>query len=103
VNVTVVWATPEVQDVAPVAVPSGATVANAVEKSGLLAQYGLDPMEVGFAIFGHRARPDAPLAEGDRIELTRALQVDPKAARVRRARENPLPRSTRRRKLGQTG
>jgi len=103
VNVTVVWATLQVQDVVPVAVPSGATVADAVERSGLLAQYGLDPMEVGFAIFGHRARPDAPLADGDRIELTRALQVDPKAARVGRAREKPLPRSTRRGKRGQTG
>jgi len=86
VNVTVVWATARVQDVVPVELPPGATVADAVERSGLLVHHGLDPGELGFAIFGRRARRDAPLADGDRVELTRPLLVDPKVARARRAR-----------------
>ncbi len=85
-NVTVVWATAQVQDVVPVELPPGATVADAVARSGLVAQYGLDPAQIGFAIFGRRARADATLADGDRVELTWPLIVDPKVARARRAR-----------------
>lgn len=96
-NVTVVWATAQVQDAVSVELNPGATVADAVERSGLLAQHGLDPAELGYAIFGRRARRDAPLADGDRVELTRPLLVDPGAARARRARAKPLakPRKSR--------
>jgi putative ubiquitin-RnfH superfamily antitoxin RatB of RatAB toxin-antitoxin module len=89
VNVTVVWATARIQDAVPVEIPPGATVADAVAGSGLLAQHGLDPAQIGFAIFGRRARADATLADGDRVELTRPLLVDPKVARARRARAKP--------------
>jgi uncharacterized protein len=91
VNVTVVWATARVQDAVPVELPPGATVADAVAASGLLAQHDLDPGELGFAIFGRRARGDAQLAEGDRVELTGPLLVDPKVARARRARAKSPP------------
>ncbi len=66
--------------------PAGATVADAVARSGLVARYGIDRAALGFAIFGRRVRADAPLADGDRVELTRPLVVDPKAARGERAR-----------------
>ena len=61
-NVTVVWATPEVQDAVVVELPDGATIADAVSRSGLVAQYAVDQASVGFAIFGRRSGPDAPLA-----------------------------------------
>jgi len=102
VKVTVVWASAKLQDLIAIQVPSGATVADAVERSGFLAQYGLDPTEVGFAIHGHRVPPDTALADGDRIELTGPLRVDPKAARARRARDKPLGRSPRRLKRPRT-
>ena len=89
-NVTVVWATPSIQDVVEVDLPAGATVADAVARSGLVEQYRLDPTVLGFAIFGRRVRADAGLAEGDRVELTRPLEADPKVARLRRARAKPL-------------
>jgi putative ubiquitin-RnfH superfamily antitoxin RatB of RatAB toxin-antitoxin module len=95
-KVTVVWASPSVQDVVEVELPSGATVGEAVERSGLIDEYGLDSAQLGLAVFGRRSSPDTRLAEGDRIELTRALAADPKAARIARARVSPLPKSPRR-------
>ena len=90
------WATPRLQDVVSVDLPEGATVADAVARSGLGIQYGLDPAALGFAVFGKRAGPDAPLADGDRVELTRPLLAEPKAARARRARATPPAKPTRR-------
>jgi uncharacterized protein len=61
----------------------GATVAQAVAAAGfepsLLA--GLD----GYAIHGLRVQADERLRDGDRVELLRPLQLDPKEARRRRA------------------
>ena len=85
-NVTVVWATPLLQDVVALELAPGATLADAVRGSGFVAQYGLEPADLGFARFGVRAPADTPLAEGDRIEITRRLEVDPAVARARRAR-----------------
>ncbi len=85
-KVTVVWATPHLQDVVAVELTPGATIADAVHRSGFVAQYGLDPATLRFARYGVRAGADACLAEGDRVEITRALLVDPKVARIRRAR-----------------
>ena len=84
--VTVVWATPRLQDVVAVELMHGATIADAVHRSGLIAQYGLDPTTLGFARFGARAGAQACLADGDRVEITRVLLADSKAARARRAR-----------------
>ena len=38
-----------------------------------------------YAVFGVKAALDKPLDEGDRVELLRPLQLDPKEARRRRA------------------
>lgn len=86
--VQVVFATSAVQDIVPVELPSGSTVADAVRRSGLVEHHGLDLNTFGFAIFGRRAHPGTMLADGDRVELTRPLVVDPKAARVQRARRD---------------
>lgn len=60
--------------------PEGATVVEAVQRSGLSLE-----AVVGYAIHGVRAEPTQPLHNGDRIELLRPLQADPKDARRRRA------------------
>ena len=52
----------------------GATVAD--EAGGQVA---------GVAVFGVAVAPSTPLREGDRVELLRPLQLDPKEARRRRA------------------
>jgi len=96
VKVTVVWATPQVQDAVTVPLAPGATVADAVARSGLVLQHRIDPAALAFAVFGHRRNADDVLADGDRVELTRPLQADPKTVRARRARDNPLPKTPRR-------
>src|SRR3546814_723397 len=60
--------------------PAGATVADAVAASGFGAE-GIS----GFAIHGERAVASTLLRDGDRVELLRPLEVDPKEARRRKA------------------
>jgi putative ubiquitin-RnfH superfamily antitoxin RatB of RatAB toxin-antitoxin module len=83
--VTVAWATPEVQDVVPVETASGASVAEAVRASGLIARYGLDLSTLRFARSGATVDEDTRLAPGDRVDLVRGLIADPKADRTKRA------------------
>lgn len=69
-------------------VPAGTTLRQAVALSGVLARHPeIDAgMLANAAVHGERRDADAPVAEGDRIELCRPLQVDPKEARRRRDR-----------------
>ena len=67
------------------ALPPGATVDDAVAQSGIVARFALDPSMLQFAIFGQRAEGSTPLADGDRVELTRPLVADPKRVRRKRA------------------
>lgn len=56
----------------------GATVRSALAAAGWEAGYGV-------GIYGRRAGPETRLADGDRVEIYRALGADPKEARRRRA------------------
>lgn len=59
-------------------VPEGATAREAVERSGILAQFphiDLDAQKIG--IFGRLVKPDAALRAGDRVEIYRAITCDP--------------------------
>lgn len=65
--------------------PKGATAAYAVQKSQLLG--ALDDALVDTLALGIRGRkipPNHVLQEGDRVEICRALKVDPKVARRER-------------------
>lgn len=80
IQVEVIYALPDGADTVTVRLPVGATVREALEKSRLLsAAQG----KVG--IFGKVVALDAPLADGDRVEIYRPLAADPKEARRRRA------------------
>jgi len=63
-------------------VTPGARVSDALAQAG----WGEDAEIAGYAIFGVRVELDTELHEGDRIELLRPLQIDPKDARRRRAK-----------------
>ena len=63
-----------------------ATVTEALQAAG----WSLDAEFTGLAVFGVAAGADTLLHEGDRVELLRALQVDPKQARRLRAERRPL-------------
>jgi len=85
-RVAVAWASPVAQAVVDVELPDGSTVADAVAACDALARAGVVAADAGYAIHGQTARPATPLADGDRVEITRPLVVDPKAARRARAR-----------------
>jgi putative ubiquitin-RnfH superfamily antitoxin RatB of RatAB toxin-antitoxin module len=69
-----------------VELPEGATVRDAVLASGWrTAAPGVDAPEVG--IWGRRCGAQHLLREGDRVEIYRALKVDPKVARRERFRK----------------
>ena len=71
--------------------PEGAVVQAALEASG----WRLDGEFVGLAVFGLAAGGDTRLHDGDRVEVLRALQVDPKQARRLRAERDGVRRTRR--------
>jgi putative ubiquitin-RnfH superfamily antitoxin RatB of RatAB toxin-antitoxin module len=85
IRVTVVLATPKIQEVVPVDLPTGGSPVDALARSGLAAAYALPLAELGFAVRGRRVGAHTRLADGDRVEITRALDADPKEARRLRA------------------
>ena len=61
-------------------VPAGTTVGEAIEKSGVLqrfAELNLDNLSIG--IYALPVKRDKILEPGDRVEIYRALLVDPKS------------------------
>lgn len=72
--------------------PAGATVAQAVQASALVE--GVLPQGWHVGVWGRKAPPDTVVRHGDRVEIYRALKVDPKEARrVRyRAHGEKLPK-----------
>jgi len=67
------------------ALPPGATVAQALAASGLAQAFpGLDPWQHGVGIFGRLCTAESVLADGDRLEIYRSLTFDPKVSRHRR-------------------
>ena len=88
-RVEVVHATPQRQVLLALNVPSGCTVAQAIERSAMHTYFPdlvVNPDAVG--IFGRKVSPDHVLQDGDRVELYRPLQVDPKDSRRQRAARN---------------
>ena len=81
VTVTVVWATPEVQDVVPLTLPAGATVGEAIARSCLVDRHRIDLAAARLGIHGRLARGDTVLADGDRVDICRPLLADPKEVR----------------------
>lgn len=66
-------------------VPEGCTLGEALDLAGWLERFPAiqaEPLALG--IWGRKARWDHLLREGDRLEVTRGLRVDPKVARRER-------------------
>ncbi len=68
--------------------PAGSTVAQALHASGLLQRHPPLQQEdsFGLAVWGRRVDASVALCDGDRIEVCRGLQVDPKESRRLRYR-----------------
>lgn len=85
-RVEVVYATPERQILCALDVEPGATVRDAIERSGVLAAFPeIDLARNRIGIFGKLAALSTPLGENDRVEILRPLRADPREARRKRA------------------
>ena len=81
-QVEVVFALAKRQVLLTVDVPDGATVADAIAASGIARQFpehDLDALQAG--IWGQTVGRDRPVTDGDRVELFRPLEMDPREAR----------------------
>ena len=86
IDVEVVFGIPEQQRLVSLRLKSGATVADAIEQSGFARKFvdhDLSSLSVG--VWGHLAARDGVLSAGDRVEIYRPLQMDPREARRRLA------------------
>jgi len=84
VEVAVAW--PELQLVVPLELPLGSTLADAIDRSGLRRRFPaleIDSDRIG--VFAEKRELNDTLADGDRVEIYRPLQVDPKEARRKAA------------------
>lgn len=86
-TVTVAYSpAPRVVEQVVVAMRPGSTVQQAVEACGLLQRH---PAAAGLpaGIWGRKAEPSSAVRAGDRVEILRPLQCDPKEARRIRYRQ----------------
>jgi putative ubiquitin-RnfH superfamily antitoxin RatB of RatAB toxin-antitoxin module len=84
-NVGVCYADSDRQLWLKMEVPDDSSVEDAIRNSGILKQFpeiDLSTQKVG--IFGKLVKLNAPVKEGDRIEIYRPIIADPKTVRRRR-------------------
>ncbi len=78
-KVGIAYALPHRQAWFDVEVPDGATIKDAIERSGILRQFpeiNLEKQKVG--VFSKLSKLDTVLNEGDRVEIYRPITADPK-------------------------
>ncbi len=89
-KVEVAYATPEKQQIIALEVSEGTTALEAVHQSGIRDVFPeIDPDGDNMGIFGKVIKSPAehPLRDGDRVEIYRPLKIDPKQARLNRAKK----------------
>lgn len=87
-SVSVVYAEPQRVFDVRVSLPNGATVADAIARSGIREQRpDIEISDDRLGIFARKALPATELRDGDRVEIYRPLRIDPKEARRLRARK----------------
>lgn len=72
---------PGVTDLVALKLPAGATVADALQASGLMQRHGLDSASPRVGVWCRACEPCLLLRDHDRVEIYRPLTVDPKEAR----------------------
>lgn len=95
ISVEVAYALPYKQLIKALEVPRGTSAIEAVRLSGIDADFeelSLD-QSLQLGIFGKVVKGEQALQAGERVEIYRPLQVDPKEVRKRRAAEAKERRS----------
>jgi putative ubiquitin-RnfH superfamily antitoxin RatB of RatAB toxin-antitoxin module len=91
IHVEVVYALQNRQKAVMVQLSSGATVRDAVERSGLITEFPEIDLAVNkFGIWNKLAKADTLLRDKDRVEIYRPLIADPKEVRRQRAAEGKV-------------
>jgi len=86
VAVEVVFGRGDSQSLVALSLEQGATVAGAIAGSGLVENYPDDSIvDLPVGIWGRVVDKDRILEDGDRVEIYRPLQLDPRDARRRLA------------------
>lgn len=91
-QVEVAYARPDRQEIVTIDVPEGTTALEAVKMSGITDIFPeIDAEAIDMGVFGKviKKPADHPVREGARVELYRPLKIDPKQARLNRARKKP--------------
>jgi uncharacterized protein len=94
IKVEVAYATPARQLIVPLEVPLGTTALETVKRSNIAAEFSeinikKDPMGIFSKPLDGKGRPtpdEYAMCAGDRVEIYRPLIIDPKAARLDRAK-----------------
>ena len=89
IEIQVVFATGSMQLVISLEVAKGTTIAESVEQSGIRAQFPEEDIgQLKFGIWNKVRSSNEVVSEGDRVEIYRPLEADPKEARRRRAQQD---------------
>ena len=89
--IDVIYALPDKQQAVSLRLPTGSTVRQAIEASGLLQKHPeIDLAKNKIGIFGKLGKLDAALRDQDRVEIYRPLIADPKEVRKQRAAEGKV-------------
>ena len=96
IRVEVAYATPQRQLIVPLDVPVGTTALEAVQQSNIASEFpqidlDKDPMGIFSKPLDGKGRPkpdEYVMSAGDRVEIYRPLLIDPKAARLDRAKKD---------------
>jgi len=88
-TIEVAYALPDRQRICAVTVPEGTTASEAIVLSGIEDEFDELNLADGpkLGIFGKAIKGDQVLKPGERVEIYRALKIDPKEVRKRRAAE----------------
>ena len=82
ISVELVFALPDRQVLREISVPAGATVADVVARGSLAREFpdqAIEEMQAG--IWGRPVERGHVVRDGDRVELYRPLEMDPREAR----------------------
>jgi uncharacterized protein len=85
-SVEVVFALERQQSLVSVTVPAGSTVKSVIDSSRIQERFpDIDLADLPVGIWGRLADRGDTVQSGDRVEIYRSLQMDPKEARRQRA------------------
>ncbi len=87
ITVEVAYASVDRQELLTLQVEEGAKIETVIDRSGILEIFpDIDLTKQKVGIFSKIKKLTDPVQEGDRVEIYRALLIDPKEARRKRAR-----------------